>query len=378
MGGFGAFFLLLDEPEVYGLPPDPQATTRDLGRMWRHAAIAAAGLAATVVASTVLASKGGQRQRAVMMTGASRRRRGNGGEVQQVPDAEFSSYYGRPVVQETVWGPDIPSYLFLGGLAGASSGLAAGAHLTGNRELALAAKAAAAGAISLSMAALVHDLGRPARFINMLRVLKVTSPMNVGSWILSGYTPLALAAAACAITRKMPLTGIAATIGAAALGPAVASYTAVLLSDTATPAWHGAYQELPYLFVGSAASAAGGFGMLAVRPDRARQAVRLAVAGATAELTARHLLERRLGDNAEPYHARPARNPDEGRGGPDRGGPCWRSSGSRPPGGRHVCRRGVAGGVSADAVRRFRGWPSVRQGPEVHGRPAARQAAQAP
>jgi formate dehydrogenase iron-sulfur subunit len=50
IGGGGAFFLLLDEPEVYGLPPDPVATTRDLPGMWRHVALAAAGLAATAVA----------------------------------------------------------------------------------------------------------------------------------------------------------------------------------------------------------------------------------------------------------------------------------------------------------------------------------------
>jgi formate dehydrogenase iron-sulfur subunit len=51
VGGDGAFFLLLDEPEVYGLPPDPLATTRDLPRMWRNAAIAAAGLLGAVGAS---------------------------------------------------------------------------------------------------------------------------------------------------------------------------------------------------------------------------------------------------------------------------------------------------------------------------------------
>jgi len=51
VGGAGAFFLLLDEPEVYGLPPDPVVTTRDLPQMWRHAAIAAAGVAVAVVAS---------------------------------------------------------------------------------------------------------------------------------------------------------------------------------------------------------------------------------------------------------------------------------------------------------------------------------------
>jgi formate dehydrogenase iron-sulfur subunit len=51
VGGAGAFFLLLDEPEVYGLPPDPVVTTRDLPRMWRHAAVAAAGLAVSAVAA---------------------------------------------------------------------------------------------------------------------------------------------------------------------------------------------------------------------------------------------------------------------------------------------------------------------------------------
>jgi formate-dependent nitrite reductase membrane component NrfD len=218
-----------------------------------------------------------------------------------VPEAEFSSYYGRPVVKETVWGPDIPSYLFLGGLAGASSTLAAGADLTGHAELARAAKAGAAGAISLSMLALVHDLGRPARFVNMLRVLKVTSPMSVGTWILSGYTPLALAAAASAVTRKLPRAGLAATLAAAALGPAVASYTGVLLGDTAAPAWHEAHRELPFIFIGSASMAAGGLGMLAVRPQQARQAAWLAVLGGTSEIIANRLMMGRLGLVTEAY-----------------------------------------------------------------------------
>ncbi len=123
-----------------------------------------------------------------MKAGARRRggqEQSRGGEKPMVPEADFASYYGRPVLKETVWGSDIPSYLFLGGLAGCSSALAAAAQLSGHPELARASKAGAAGAISLSMVALVHDLGRPARFVNMLRVLKVTSPMSVGTWILS-------------------------------------------------------------------------------------------------------------------------------------------------------------------------------------------------
>jgi formate-dependent nitrite reductase membrane component NrfD len=223
------------------------------------------------------------------------------GEKQMVPEADFSSYYGRPVLQETVWGPDIPSYLFLGGLAGCSSALAAAAQLSGHLELARAAKVGAAGAISLSMVALVHDLGRPARFINMLRVVKVTSPMSVGTWILSAYTPLALGAAASAVTGKLPRADLAATLPAAMLGTAVATYTSVLLCDTAVPAWHEGYREMPFLFAGSATAAAGGLGMLAVRPGQAAQAAKFAVLGAAAELTAKRLLLRRLGPAAEPY-----------------------------------------------------------------------------
>jgi hypothetical protein len=135
----------------------------------------------------------------------------------------------------------------------------------------------------------------------MLRVFKVTSPMSVGTWILSAYTPLALSAAASSVSRKLPRAGLAATVTAAAIGPAVAAYTSVLIGDTAAPAWHDAHRELPYLFVGSAATAAGGLGLLTVTPNRAGPALRLATFGAAAELTAERLLHRRLGANAEPY-----------------------------------------------------------------------------
>jgi formate-dependent nitrite reductase membrane component NrfD len=221
-----------------------------------------------------------------------------------VPSADFRSYYGLPVIKEPVWGvPDVPGYFFLGGLAGASSALAAGAELSGRHELARAAKTAAAGAIGLSAAALVHDLGRPARFLNMLRVFKPTSPMSVGSWLLAAYGPAAGVAAASARTGLLPGIGRAATVAAAVTGPCVAAYTAALLSDTAVPAWHEAHRELPYLFVSSAATAAGGLGLIMVRPEQADPARNLALTGAAAELTAKSLLLRRLGPAAEPYQS---------------------------------------------------------------------------
>lgn len=212
-----------------------------------------------------------------------------------VPDVEFTSYYGRPVIKEPVWEvPDVPGYLFLGGLAGASSVLAAGSQLSGYPELAKVAKLAALGGISLSAVALVHDLGRPSRFYNMLRVFKPSSPMSVGSWLLSAYGPVAGAAAMSEVTGILPPAGLAATLGAGVLGPTIATYTAALICDTAVPSWHEGHREMPYLFAGSASGAAAGLGLLAVRPADARPARTLAVLGASTELVAKRLLLRRL------------------------------------------------------------------------------------
>ena len=233
--------------------------------------------------------------------GRRRRRRGRG-EQPLVPEAEFSSYYGKPVLNKPTWKAlDIAGYLYLGGLAGASSLLAAGAGLGGRPALARPAKLGAAGAISLSLVALVHDLGRPARFLNMLRVFKPTSPMSVGSWLLVGYAPLTLAAAAADVAGRYRLAGSAATAGAAVLGPAVATYTAVLLSDTAVPSWHEGYRQLPYVFAGSAATAASGLALAAAPAGQAGPARRMAALGAALELGAFRLMKGRLGLAAEPY-----------------------------------------------------------------------------
>jgi formate-dependent nitrite reductase membrane component NrfD len=231
--------------------------------------------------------------------GGRRRRRA---EQLMVPDVEFTSYYGRPVIKEPAWGiPDVPGYLFLGGLAGASSVLAAGAELSGYGELARVAKVGALGAISLSAVALVHDLGRPERFLNMLRVFKPSSPMSVGSWLLAAYGPVAGAAAVSDVTGILRPAGTVATVGAGLLGPGIATYTAALICDTAVPGWHEGRREMPYVFAGSAASAAGGLGLLAVHPADAEPARKLAVLGAAVELIAKRQLLDRLGDLAEPY-----------------------------------------------------------------------------
>ncbi|MCL2584007.1 MAG: polysulfide reductase NrfD [Streptosporangiales bacterium] len=236
-------------------------------------------------------------------------------ERPMVPKAEFGSYYGSPVLNPPVWeSPDIPGYLFLGGLAGGSSLLGAGASLTGRPALAAVTKSGAIAGAALSMYFLVHDLGRPARFLNMLRVFKVTSPMSVGSWLLAAYVPAAGVAAATDLwgmagLRDLPgrrLLGAASTAGAAVLGPFVASYTAALISDTAVPSWHDGYPEMPFIFTGSGAMAAGGLGLLgtSVLGASAGEAVparNLALLGAAMESAAMRRMTRRLTLTAEPF-----------------------------------------------------------------------------
>jgi formate-dependent nitrite reductase membrane component NrfD len=230
--------------------------------------------------------------------GGRRRRREEGAF-----DHPGSSYYGKPIINPPVWEErDIAGYLFAGGLAGASSLLAAGAELTGRRRMARRSKLCAAAALGASLVALVHDLGRPARFLHMLRVFKPTSPMNVGSWLLGAYGPLNGAALASDVLGVAPRAGRAASVGAGAFGAGVAAYTGALIANTAVPAWHEGHRELPFVFVGSAASAGGGFGMLASPLQESAPARRMAVIGAVGELAAEQLMERRLGIVAEVLH----------------------------------------------------------------------------
>jgi formate-dependent nitrite reductase membrane component NrfD len=230
-----------------------------------------------------------------------------------VPPAEFGSYYGRAAVRESPWEADIPAYLFLGGLAAGSSLLAVGADLTGRAALRRTTRVTAAGAVTVSFAALVHDLGRPSRFHHMLRVAKITSPMSVGTWILSAYAPFAALAASSEAAGILPArlrwlrpllgpAGHAAGAVAAVVAPAVASYTAVLLADTATPSWHDAHPDLPYVFVASASAAAGGLAMALVGREEAGPARALGVGGAVVDLATTVRMERRMGLTAEPMH----------------------------------------------------------------------------
>ncbi|HEY7196380.1 MAG TPA: NrfD/PsrC family molybdoenzyme membrane anchor subunit [Gaiellaceae bacterium] len=212
-----------------------------------------------------------------------------------------SSYYGRPILKEPVWQPEIPAYFLVGGLAGASSLLSLGARVAGNDRLARATLFVGLAGDAVSPVLLVSDLGRPERFLNMLRVFKVTSPMSVGTWILVGSGAANGVAGLLELAGRLRRTKLAAESVSAALGPALATYTAALLADTAVPVWHEARRELPFVFGGSAAAAAGAVACVVVPPEDAGPARRLAILGTILEGGAMQTMERRLGFVGEPY-----------------------------------------------------------------------------
>jgi hypothetical protein len=211
------------------------------------------------------------------------------------------SYYGRPIIKEPVWKPVIPFYFFTGGLGGASSVLGLAARRAGYERLARTSLLVGAAADVASPLLLVADLGRPDRFLNMLRLFKVTSPMSVGSWVLAASSGASTLAAALELLGILPRLKTTAETVAASLGPVLSTYTAVLIADTAVPVWNEARRELPFVFGGSAAASAGAAAVCLVPPEEAAPARRLLVLGALTEGVAMTTMERRLGFLAEPY-----------------------------------------------------------------------------
>jgi hypothetical protein len=218
-----------------------------------------------------------------------------------VPPAEVRTYYDRPVIKPPVWTWEVPWYFFLGGMAGVSSTLAAVAEARGNPALARAARRVAAVGAAASPPLLVADLGRPERFHHMLRVVKPTSPLSVGTWFLSALAPAAIAGGVLQELRRFPRWRRASDVAAGAVGPAVTTYTAVLVSNTAVPVWHEARKELPMVFAGSASASAGAAVTLLTPVEDAAPARRLALTGALLELGSSALMRHSLGELGAPY-----------------------------------------------------------------------------
>lgn len=165
----------------------------------------------------------------------------------------MTSYYDLPLLKKPVWTWEVPAYFFVGGAAGATAFLGVAAQLAGHdQQLVRDARWIAAIGAAVSGPLLVSDLGRPERFLNMLRVFKLQSPMSVGAWTLAAFG--ASSTAALFLPGK-PLRDLAAGVSAAT-GLVMATYTGVLLGATAIPEWNEHAGTLPVHFGASALGSA--------------------------------------------------------------------------------------------------------------------------
>lgn len=244
-------------------------------------------------------------------------------------------YYGRPVVKPHQWKPSIPAYFWIGGTAGVAAVHCAIERLRGNDALADVQRNVAFAGALLAPALLISDLGVPSRFYKMLRVFKTSSPMSIGSWVLSGFGAMTGGAVLFGALGVKPLARVCEA-GAALLGPPLATYTAVLIANTATPVWHEAHAELPFVFIASGIAGAGATGAAFAPPASAGSARRMMIAGALGMAGTANAMEKRLGTfMAEPYE----------RG---KGGAFKRTSAFLSIAGAAV---GIAGGRSRTATR---------------------------
>jgi len=196
-------------------------------------------------------------------------------------------YYGLPLLKPPVWTWEIPAYFFVGGAAGAAAVVGAVAQASGvNPTLVRDARWIAAVGGAASPALLISDLGRPERFLNMLRVFKLQSPMSVGAWTLVAFSSAAGAAAfADLVTRasggRIPVRtiGNAAEVLAAATGMVLSTYTGVLIGATAIPAWSHNVRVLPVQF--GASSVGTAVSILELMGHQTEALNRLAIGAAT-------------------------------------------------------------------------------------------------
>jgi len=216
-------------------------------------------------------------------------------------------YYGIPLLKEPPWTWEIPLYFFVGGAAGAAAVIGAIADYTGaDRQLVRHARWIAAAGSVISPALLIADLGRPERFLAMLRVFKPQSPMSVGVWTLLGFSSAASAAVFADFlsqrygpslpVRVLENAGQAASL---AFGLPFSNYTGVLIGATAIPVWNRNAAHLPLHFgMSGLATAVGLLELMGHRKNRALQA--LGLGAAIFEMLEGALIETQFHPHLEP------------------------------------------------------------------------------
>jgi formate-dependent nitrite reductase membrane component NrfD len=225
---------------------------------------------------------------------ASANRRMRAGEMPDDPRGPF--------IKPPVWTWHVPLYFWVGGMASGAAGVALAADLAGDEWSASVARKVALGAVLPAPALLMGDLGRPGRFLNMLRVFKPRSPMNLGAWCLVSFTAVgAGAVGADLLGRRRAARGLGAVN--ALLGGYLGSYTGVLLAATAVPLWARSRIFLGPIFVSTATATGAAATRLTLVATRRRPLGhptrialnRLEVGGMLTELTLSTVNERRLG-----------------------------------------------------------------------------------
>jgi formate-dependent nitrite reductase membrane component NrfD len=210
------------------------------------------------------------------------------------------------MIHAPVWTWEIPLYFWFGGIAAGSSFIALACDLAGDEDSAVLARKVALAAVIPSPVLLIMDLGRPARFLNMLRIIKVRSPMSLGAWCLISFSQLAAASVALDLLGKRRAAKVTGGVNAL-FGGYLGSYTGVLLASTAVPLWARSRLFLGPIFVCTATATGAAANRLAIvatgtrpsgHPTRRALGTVETVAMAT-ELLLSSYNERRLGDLAK-------------------------------------------------------------------------------
>jgi formate-dependent nitrite reductase membrane component NrfD len=210
-----------------------------------------------------------------------------------------------PMMKAPVWTWEVPLYFWFGGIAAGSSFVALACDLSGDHRSAATARKVALAALLPSPPLLISDLGRPARFANMLRVFKPRSPMNMGAWCLTLFGALGSGAVAADLLKQRKAARVLGGANAV-VGGYLGSYTGVLLAVTAVPLWARSRMFLGPIFVSTAtATGAAACRLVLVASGlpsghRTRTALGTVETGAIAvELMLSTINERRLGPLGE-------------------------------------------------------------------------------
>jgi formate-dependent nitrite reductase membrane component NrfD len=207
-----------------------------------------------------------------------------------------------PFIKGPVWTWQVPLYMWVGGVASGAAFVAVACDAAGDERSAAIARKVALGAVAPAPLLLIGDLGRPTRFLNMLRVFKPRSPMSTGVWCLVAFSGSAAAAVGADLLGR-PREARAVGVATSVLGGYLGSYAGALLACTAVPVWARSRLILGPIFVAAAAATGSAATRLTLvasgLPEDHPTGTALSAIESVAllsELTLSSLAERRLGD----------------------------------------------------------------------------------